>query len=70
MYQGNSYRKRSYSRHMLNLHPFLDTGFPLHLDDDLPPTRRDRKAIDLFVAAVKLGHGRRSRNSPARRWTR
>jgi hypothetical protein len=55
---------------MLNLHPFLDTGFPLHLDDDLPPTRRDRKAIDLFVAAVKLGHGRRSRNSPARRWTR
>ena len=49
---------------MLNVHPFLDTGFPLHLDDDLPPARRDRKAIGLFVTAEKLGHGLLFSNQP------
>jgi len=31
-------------------------GFLLHLDDDLPPDRAYREAIDLFVAAEELGY--------------
>jgi alkanesulfonate monooxygenase SsuD/methylene tetrahydromethanopterin reductase-like flavin-dependent oxidoreductase (luciferase family) len=31
-------------------------GFLLHLDDDLPPARAYREAIELFVAAEELGY--------------
>src|SRR5690606_259192 len=31
-------------------------GFLLHLDDDVPPARAYREAIDLFVAAEELGY--------------